>query len=425
MKMFRKVCVAFGLALASTIPAPAVQVTFQINMSAQTALGNFDPVNDGVVVAGDTVNNWSYTASPLASSPSDTNIWEGTYDVPGAAGSTNQYKFVMITGSGVVWEGTVGTGGTQGNRTFILADTNQVLPVVYFNNVTNSTSVTNAITFQLNMSIQIAQGNFDPASGTVNIAGEFNNWTAGANVLTNSPADTNLWVTTIVLSGAVGAPVNYKYIMNGTWENNNVGPGGAQNRTLNLARTNQTLPQVYFNNASTLPVPTPLVFQVNMAAQTALGNFSPDTDMVEARGTFNGWSAGFGLTNSPANPYLFSGTWVDTADTVGAMVQYQFVISGTTWETGVGNRTYTLVSTNEQTLPLVFFNNVSNLGPIAMHPGAGGQATLVWTAGPLIRLQAAGGLVNSSWQDVPNTQGSNSVTVPLGPGTKFFRLIGP
>ncbi len=423
MKSFFKIGAVLSLLGGSVTLAPAVQVTFEVDMSAQTALGNFDPATDSAVVAGDPLNGWNTAASPLASSTADTNIWAGTFDVTGTAGSTAQYKYVMNTAQGLVWEGNVGPGGGTGNRTFIIAATNQVLPVVYFNNVTNSTTVSNTITFQINMWVQTALGNFDPSSGSVTIAGEFNTWSTSASPLTNSLADTNIWLTTQVLVGADASSVSYKYLMNGTWEANNVGPGGTQNRSVTLARTNQILPVVFFNNLTNIPVPTPLIFQVNMAVQTALGNFNPATDLVEARGTFNNWTGGFALTNSLDNTTLFSGTWVDTIDALGSAVQYQFVLNSATWETGV--RMYTLMSTNEQILPLVFFNNVTGLGPISIQSSAGGQATLTWTAGPLVRLQSAATLPSSTWQDVPNTQGSNSVAVPLGPGQKFFRLTGP
>jgi hypothetical protein len=423
MKTLALVLPVLGLLLSSPAGARANQVTFQVNMSAQTSLGNFDPASDTVVVAGDAINSWSTTASPLASSTTDTNIWVGTFNVPGNPGSTVQYKFVTRTGSGLVWEGHVGAGGAAGNRTTTLANYAQILPAVYFNNVTNSSTVTNRITFQVNLGVQIALGNFDPGSGTFTVAGDFNKWNATANPLTSSASDTNIWETTISLTGAVGSAVSFKYVMNGTYEGN-VGPGGAQNRTLNLERTNQILPVVYFNNVNGAPVPTPLIFQVNLGVQTALGNFNPATDMVEARGTFNNWSAGFSLTNGPDNPNVYSGTWVDNSDLPGNVVQYQFVLNSTTWETSVGDRNYTLTSTNEQTLPLVFFNDVNNLGPVTIEKSAGGQATLSWNAGPLISLSGAS-LLTGPWATVSNTLGANSVTVPIGPGIQFFRLTGP
>jgi hypothetical protein len=216
--------------------------------------------------------------------------------------------------------------------------------------------------------------------------------------------------------------------MNGTWEANNVGPGGSQNRSVALQRTAQTLPAVFFNNLSSVPIPTALTFQVDMTVQTALGNFNPATDFVEAQGTFNNWTAGFTLMNTPENTNIYSGTWVDTIDAQGSTVQYQFVLnngSGANWETAVGNRQYSLTSTNDQTLPLVYFNNMSNLGPLSMQRLSGSQASIAWTAGPLIRLQTSSSLSGAAWQDVPNTLGSNSVTVSIGPAQTFFRLKAP
>jgi len=408
--------------------ATAAQVTFQVNMSSQIGLGNFNPTTDSVTVAGDPINSWSTSASPLTNSASDARLWVGAFDVTGTAGATAQYKYVITTRQATVWEGNVGTGGGTGNRTFRIWDTNQELPVVYFNNVTNSTTVSNAITFRVDLSVQTALGNFDPASGTVTMAGEFNGWSATATPLTNSAAQTNIWFTTLVLVGADASTVSYKYLMNGTWEANNVGAGGTQNRSVSLARTNQTLPVVFFDNLASVPLPTPLAFQVDMTLQTALGAFNPATDFVEARGTFNNWNSGFTLTNSPTETNLFSGTWVDTIDAQGAVMQYQFVLnnaSGANWETAVGNRNYTLTSTNEQTVPLVYFNNINNLGPIAIQTATGKQLVLSWTGAPLVRLQSAAGLSGTSWQEVPNTQGSNSVTVTIGLGQTFYRLTGP
>lgn len=424
MKTLAEISAGLCIALAAALPASATLVTFQVNMSAQTGLGNFNPSTDAVNVAGDAINSWSTSASALTSNAADTNIWTGTFDVTGTAGATVQYKYVMNTVGGLVWEGNVGGVGGTGNRSFTLASSDQTLPLVYFNNVTNSTSVTNLITFQVDMSVQIGLGNFDPASGTVNIAGEFNSWNATATLMTNSPTDTNLWVITLPLSGGLGTSIGYKYIMNGTWEGN-VGPGGAQNRSVTLQHTNQTLSAVYFNNQAAPPVPIPLVFQVNLAVQIAQGNFDPTTGLVEARGSFNNnWAGGFTLTNSPDNTNIYSGTFVDATDVPGTSIGYKFVLNGSTWES-INNRTYMLTSTNQQTLPLVFFNDMGDLGPISILTTSPGQAALSWTAGPLVRLQNATSLLNSSWQDVPNSQGTNSITVPIGPNPLFFRLTGP
>ena len=94
----------------------------------------------------------------------------------------------------------MGTGGGTGNRTFTFTGGSLTLPVVYFNNVTNSSTVSIDVTFQVNMSVQIAAGNFDPEAGTVSVAGEFNAWTASGFELTRSMEDTNIWAGTTNLS---------------------------------------------------------------------------------------------------------------------------------------------------------------------------------------------------------------------------------
>ena len=97
MKTHFRLLAGLGMLLGSASTAWAAQVTFQVNMSAQIALGNFNPTADAVFVAGDPLNAWSTSESPLAASPGDPNIWVGTFDVTGTAGNTAQYKFVMIT----------------------------------------------------------------------------------------------------------------------------------------------------------------------------------------------------------------------------------------------------------------------------------------------------------------------------------------
>lgn len=106
------------------------------------------------------------------------------------------------------------------------------------------------VTFQVDMSVQTAVGSFNPAAGDyVSVASDLlNNWSTSASVLTNSASNTNLYTRSFNLTNATGSTVNYKFFMGGIWENNGVGPGGAQNRWFTLAGTPQTLPVVYFDN---------------------------------------------------------------------------------------------------------------------------------------------------------------------------------
>lgn len=425
MKTFVTILVCVGLMLMSAATSLADQITFQVNMSAQTALGNFDPATDGVYVAGDPVNAWSTTDSPLAPSPGNTNIWVGTFDVTGAVGSTAQYKFLLGTANGAVWEGNVGTGGGTGNRTFTFTGGSLTLPVVYFNNVTNSSTVSIDVTFQVNMSVQIAAGNFDPEAGTVSVAGEFNAWTASGFELTRSMEDTNIWVGTTNLSGALGSALLYKFVMNGgTWEGN-VGSNGAQNRSLTLTSTNETLPVVYFNNLSGAATSIPITFQLDLGVQIARGNFDPANGTVSVAGDLlNNWNTSASpLAVSATDSNLWTGTFEITG-TAGMSLLFKYVLNGSTWES-IDNRTYTVSSTDPQTLPGQYFNNVGDLGSLSVGAVSGGQLTLSWMAGPLVRLQTAAALGAATWQDVPNSEGQASATVAAGAGRAYFRLVGP
>jgi hypothetical protein len=416
---------SLGLALGLlAAPAGAVEVTFQVNMSVQTSLGTFDPANDFMFVAG-SFNDWSTSASILTNSIENPDVYTGTFDV-GAAGTWPNFKFVKnrFVG-GVQWENNgVGDGGAM-NRFFQVPATNHTLPVLYFNNVTNVAVNYAPVTFQVNMSVQIAQGAFDPNSGTVWIAGDaINNWdiTVAPIALTQSLADTNIWTTTLSVTNPVSSLVSFKYLMNGNWET-------IADRTFTMTNSAQTLPVTFYNNVTNVAVPIPLTFTLNLGVQMARGNFNPGNgDIVEVRGSFltgtgGTWLGGFVLTNDPANPVLFTGTFVDTNDTSGSSIQYQYVLNGgATWES-TGNRFVTLTSTNPVSFPVEFFSNVSNLGPITMGSPSAGQSTLSWTAGPLIRLQGSTNL--TLWETISGTEGLGAADVNLETGYRFFRLVGP
>jgi hypothetical protein len=411
-----------ALMAAVALPAGAVSVTFRVNMSVQTAMGQFNPDTDLVFVAG-TFNGWSTTASPLTRSLSDPDIWEGTFDL--TAGTWPNYKFVkQVFGVGVVWEvDGVGAGGAQ-NRWFQVPATNTVLPVVYFNNITEVITNHVPVTFRVNMSVQIAQGSFNPATGTLAVSGDaIDNWAnLGTHLLTQSPTNSDLWEGTFEITNAVGATVNYKFIMNGTWETR-------PNRTFIMTNVPIVLPIVWFNDVTNVAVPIPVTFTVNMGVAMARGQFNPDNgDFVEARGSFltgpgGAWLGGFVLTNSPASPLIYSGTFVSTNHAPGSTMLYQFVINGNTWET-TGDRTWQFTSTNPVVLPMAFLNNVTSLGTLTLTPLSATSAEVSWQGGPRVRLQSAPA-VTGPWQTVPNTENQNSAVVPVGPGKAFFRLVGP
>jgi hypothetical protein len=241
-------------------PPGVVAVTFQVKMGIQTEIGAFDPDNHAVEARG-SFNNW--TGFTLTVNPTNSSIYEGTLDITGSAGGTYQYKYVINRAGTLEYEGNVGPG-EFGNRTFVLAQSSQTLPLVYFNNVTNNPGAGIPVTFQANMFVQYVRGAFDPAVGVVDVRGPFNNWgDPSAFVLTNTAATPYLFTGTLSVSNAApGNPVPYKFTMNGgTWEN-------GDNRIFVLASSSQTLPPRYFDDIADVGrlaiAFNPLLFEVTV-----------------------------------------------------------------------------------------------------------------------------------------------------------------
>ncbi len=224
----------------STLPG-LVAVTLRVNLSIQEALGNFDPGAGHVVEARGSFDGWG-AGIALAVDPNNAGIYQGTININGSPGAAFEHKFVINQAGTLVWEENVGPGGPNGNRVAILAASPQILPIVFFNNLTNNPGAGVAVTFQVHMGVQAALGLFDPASGTVAVAGPFNIWSPTVAQLTNSVDNPNIFSGTVNISTvSPGGTVPHKFVANGgTWE---VG----DNRLFVLESTAQTLPSVPFD----------------------------------------------------------------------------------------------------------------------------------------------------------------------------------
>ncbi len=233
-----------------------------------------------------------------------------------------------------------------------------------------SANAQNPVSFQVDMTAQIANGSFDPGGGDqIQARGSFQGWTGGF-WLTNSLADTNRYSGTYDIPSAPGTPFEYKFVSikagddPNSWNNSEQLSLAGGNRSFTLAGGAQVLPLVYYaNQLPTGATPTnPMTFQIDMAVQTAKGIFHAETgDAMEVRGEFdsNPWAGGNGLTNSPANTNLYTGTFL-TAQLPGTQLAYKFVIvpggGGAIWES-IDNRVLVGPDTNGVVLPLAWFNH--------------------------------------------------------------------
>jgi len=442
----RMLCAGIFLASLATSPVSAIQVRYQVDLSVQIALGNFNPASDNVFVSGNHSSPaWQSAANSvatnyiLAPSATNANVYVGTFEIATAPGNWEDHKFVLNGGNTftcLTWEDVSGGG----NRFFQAQATNMVLPTVYFSDQSTMPSSV-PVTFNVDVGVQQTLGNFNPATDFVIAAGAFSvncgNW-ATDFVLTNIPDTTIYSGTWEVTRISPGGTVNHKYIINSfnlgmSWEANGVGPNGAANRQFTLPATATNLPVVFFNNITNTSalVTTQVTFKVNLGVQIARGLFDPNGGTVSVAGDpINAWSPILTpLSQTVTNPLVWS-TTVNITNTVGGPVNYKFVLNGGgTWEpngvgpNGANDRQF--IFTNVATvLPDVYFANIGNLGTLTAGPITGGQIPLSWTAGPLVRLQT-NNPITGTWGDVPGSEGVGSLSFDVGAARTFFRLTGP
>lgn len=264
-----------------------VQITFQVNMSAAIQQGLFDPNFGDYVEARGSFDGWptgDLTGLLLTNVPGTSN-YVGTLvtnTIP--LGSSVDYKFVID--SGVHWEGNVGPNGAQ-NRTFTVTNVIQVLPLAFWNNVTNA-DLSFAVQFRVDMAVQHALGIFTPGTDTIFVNGDWD-WSGAALELIQTD-DPDIYTNTAMLTYSPGTTINYKYAMNqgilpDSWEMDGVGPNGAQNRQFVL-NSDTSLPTDFFNNVNTLGT---ISFTTSAGAQILNWTAGPNIRLQSTTNLMSGW----------------------------------------------------------------------------------------------------------------------------------------
>lgn len=419
--------------LVSTVLFCAVAVTsadpvvFNVNMSVQQADGNFNPANGDSVLLEGLNGDWT-TGIAMVPSSGDPLVYTISSNL--TANTWQDFKFVIAPGNGGSWIWETPSGG--GNRFCYVFPGGTNLPTVYFSDNTNMPTYTVNITFQLDMQVQIEQGNFDPNSSYVDVFGSYNNWSTTGILLTNVPGTSNYVGTFTSAALPTNTVVSYKYAIDGyggTWEGS-VGTNGASDRQFTLTSTNEVLPLDYWNNVTSAGYNFTVQFAVNMATEDALGNFNPGSDTVFVNGDWN-WSGYAQQLTAVGSSDLYTGA-VALALSPGTVVNYKYTLDGgTVWENnGVGpggaqNHQFTLMENTN--LPSDWFNNWNNLGPMFISQ-QGNQTALTWPSGTnsnnRIHLQTSTNLL-TGWSDVSGTQGVMGYTNTFGGWATFFRITGP
>ena len=276
------------LLFMATLTLAQNPVTFQVNMSVQIAAGNFDPAKDLVVVRG-SFNGWSGNQDSLSDADND-QIYVGTVDLPDSLiGKTIEYKFVMVTSSGDMWE-------SRPNRSFVLQQGGQTLDVVYFDD--NPGGVDVEVLFYCNMEVQILGGNFDPNTDVLSVRGAWNGW-SNTDVMSPDAFNPNLYTALIEMHQVqTNTNIEYKFAYDKSdgstvWEEPTSTGGGNRSFQVtgnepdnnNNGLLDVVLDTVYFGDISPEDIFTSaqdIVFEVDMrpayaylAANDSIVSFAP------------------------------------------------------------------------------------------------------------------------------------------------------
>ena len=219
-------------------------VTFRVNMNQQITMKRFDPAKDTVYVRGDFLTgpgNWWESYAFKLIDPEGDGVFEGMYNM--TAPKKFKYKFVVrgpvatLGGDGARWE------ENMGDRVDSIAATPAVLPKFYFENDSTTAFFDNDITFRVNMSLQIKNNQFKPATDSVIMRGEVNGWGGKASVLKDADGD-SIYTGTFKIPSVKKFRYKFVKIPGDVWES-------SPDRTADSLKGPTTiLPIVFFNNIS-------------------------------------------------------------------------------------------------------------------------------------------------------------------------------
>lgn len=278
---------------AAYLQAQTVDVTFQVDMSVKIHTGYFNPATDVVTCPGD-FNNWLNEPPANTEKVMEDPDNDSVYTITIAMDQNTNYNYKFNIGLG--WDG---KDENQGNRTVQVGASNMTVDVSFFNDYNPYTGVPAPIDFSVDMQLP-AQGDFDPATDHVFIAGSFTNWGTDAIEMFDPDNDSIYTVSVPADSFISGQLIFYKFLYsadtpaNGNWESPSEGDDidqasgnriyGVHDGTNEVSRWwNNTNPNVQLASGN-------IFFEVDMSVASELGVFDYNVDSVQIRGAFNGWN---------------------------------------------------------------------------------------------------------------------------------------
>jgi len=336
-----------GMAVAQNM------VTFQVDMSVQINGGNFNPASDSVVVRG-SFNGWGGNAALMTDTNNDS-IFDVTVDIPGVAGDTVFYKYVMTkANSGDVWE------SIADNRFFLISGGAQTLAPVFWDNNPGGADID--AFFFCDMTVPILSGQFDPANDIMDVRGAFNGWSAG-NTMSQDIFNTNLFTGAFQF---MQIPTNqdqeykFTYTPNGggtVWEEPNQLPGRSNNNRFFVVTGNEpdadnngfldvVTDTVFFGDITPNDIftsPTDIFFEVDMRPAFAFLAVNDTIFNLAGPHPFETSIDSVYLSGSPSQGTTPDLNWVwDNSNIPSVFKPLQMMDDGTGGDQVAGDSVYTL-----------------------------------------------------------------------------------
>lgn len=339
-------CADFMIPLSYNVTAPSM--LFRVNMNKQIVDGNFNPGSQQVWV--------EITGQPDL-------LMENTFDI--SSNPINIYQAELTTGlsEGQVLEYHFKTTAGEENLTRTTTLSPGPNSVEYwYNNISLA-----SLSLHCNMAYQIADGLFNPATDSLDVAGSFNNWNGSLHQLTDPDGD---GVYSLDINPISSGIIEFKFRINGDW-NSSEFPGGGANRSLLIPLNNYAFHGIYNNY---IPGSVPVTFNCIMEYQISAAHFETTLNYLDICGSYNGWLAGEQLMDIDGDEVYSLTIPVDT--TQETSFSYKFRINGD-WNTAefpaMDNRHYTVhnPATGGDNIIEVWYNDLDpfvGTAPIAWNP---------------------------------------------------------
>ncbi|WP_020402125.1 T9SS type A sorting domain-containing protein [Gracilimonas tropica] len=184
-------------------------ITFQADMNDIIDSAAFVPGEDFITIPG-SMNGWDTAADTLMDADDDgiytktLSLTEGDYS----------YKFHIYSNSGRItggYEANQPTDNTNRNFTVTADDSlDAEMPSFDYRDLNDATFGEVELYFQVDMSIQELNGNFDPETEYVSVTGAFDGWSATSNAMTETQTE-SVYEVTVTFPTNQAIPSTYAY----------------------------------------------------------------------------------------------------------------------------------------------------------------------------------------------------------------------